>query len=140
MPARIFVNLPVKQLHRSIEFFAVLGFQHNPQFSDTTAACVVISEHIYVMLLTEAKFKTFTPKPICDASKSTEVLIALTCESRRTVDELVRLAVSAGGATYAQPQDHGFMYQHGFQDPDGHIWELVYMEPNAINQAAEVNP
>ena len=127
MPTKIFVSLPVKQLDRSIEFFATLGFRHNPHFSDQTAAYVIITEDIYVMLLTEPKFKSFTPKQICDASKSTEVLIALTCESRERVDELVRLAVSAGGTTYAQPQDYGFMYQHGFQDPDGHIWELVYM-------------
>jgi uncharacterized protein len=139
MPIKIFVNLPVKELDRSIEFFTTLGFRLNPQFSDKTAACMVVSEGIYVMLLTEAKFKTFTPKQICDTSKSTEVLLALSCESRHRVDELVRLAVGAGGTTYAQSQDHGFMYQHGFQEPDGHLWELVYMEPSAINQASELN-
>src|SRR5687767_7197552 len=122
MPTKIFVNLPVKKLDRSIEFFTTLGFRLSPQFSDKTAACMIVSEDIYVMLLTEAKFKTLTPKRICDASKSTEVLIALFCESRERVDELVRLAVSAGGTIYAQFRDHGLMYQHGFQDPNGHLW------------------
>lgn len=139
MPTKIFVNLPVKKLARSIEFFATLGFRLNPQFSDKTAACMVVSEDIYVMLLTETKFKTFTPKQICDTAKSTEVLVALSCESRQRVDELVRLAVVAGGTTYAQSQDYGFMYQHGFQDPDGHLWELVYMEPSVTNQSEKTD-
>lgn len=86
------------------------------------------------MLLTHAKFKTFTPKAICDATKSTEVLVCLTAESRDHVNDMVRKAVAAGGATYNKPQDHGFMYGHGFQDLDGHIWELVYMESSAVNQ------
>ena len=86
------------------------------------------------MLLTHAKFKSFTPKPICDATKSTEVLVCLSCESRDKVDDMVRKALAAGGTTYSQPQDHGFMYAHGFQDLDEHIWELVYMEPSAIEK------
>ena len=106
----------------------------NSQFTDATAACMVVSNDIFVMLLTEDKFKTFTPKPICDATKSTEVLVCLSSESRATVDDLVRKAVAAGGTTYNEPQDHGFMYGHGFQDLDGHIWEVIYMEPSAINQ------
>jgi len=95
---------------------------------------MVVSEDIYVMLLTHDKFKTFTPKTIADATKSTEVLVCLSCESRAKVDEMVRNAVDAGGTTYKQPDDHGFMYGHGFQDLDGHIWELIYMEPSAIKQ------
>jgi predicted lactoylglutathione lyase len=134
MATKIFVNLPVKDLKKSIEFFTKLGFTFNPQFTDETATCMIVSEDIFVMLLTRDKFKTFTPKEICDATKSTEVLVALSYESREKVDDLVRKAVAAGGTTYSEAKDYGFMYQHGFQDPDGHIWELFYMEPEAINQ------
>jgi uncharacterized protein len=132
MATNIFINLPVKDLKRSMAFFEKLGFKNNPQFTDDTAACMVISDVIYLMILTEAKFKTFTPKPIADAKKSTEVLVALSCASRAKVEELVRTAVAAGGSKYAEPNDHGFMYQHGFQDPDGHIWELIWMDPKAL--------
>ena len=134
MATKIFVNLPVNNLQKSIEFFTQLGYTFNPQFTDETATCMIVSEGIFVMLLTHAKFKTFTPKEICDATKSTEVLLCLSCESRAAVDEMVRKAVAAGGAAYSEPQDYGFMYQHGYQDPDGHIWELIYMEPGAIQQ------
>jgi uncharacterized protein len=134
MPTKIFVNLPVHDLNKSIEFFTQLGFTFNPQFTDETATCMIVSEDIFVMLLTHAKFQTFTPKAICDATKSTEVLVCLSCESRAEVDAMVRKAVAAGGTTYNEPQDHGFMYGHGFQDVDGHIWELIFMEPSAINQ------
>src|SRR5687768_6217091 len=134
MSTKIFVNLPVKDLDRSIDFFTRLGFTFNPQFTDETATCMVVSEDIFVMLLTHAKFKTFTPKEICDATKSTEVLVCLSSESREGVDEMVRKAVAAGGATYNEPQDHGFMYGHGFQDLDGHIWELIHMKPSTLTQ------
>ena len=134
MSTKIFVNLPVKDLDKSIEFFTQLGYTFNPQFTDETATCMIVSADIYVMLLTHAKFKTFTPKQICDATQSTEVLVCLSCESREHVDAMVRKAVAAGGTTYNAPQDHGFMYGHGFQDLDGHIWELVYMEPSATNK------
>ncbi|MDD5320086.1 MAG: VOC family protein [Methylococcales bacterium] len=134
MSRKIFVNLPVKDLNKAIAFFTQLRFTFNAQFTDETATCMIVSEDISVMLLTEAKFQTFTPKTICDATKNTEVLVCLSCESRADVDEMVRLAVSAGGTTYNEPQDHGFMYAHGFQDLDGHIWELIYMEPDAVNQ------
>lgn len=127
MSTQIFVNLPVKDLNKSVEFFTQLGYSFNPQFTDETATCMIVSDTIFVMLLTEAKFKTFTPKAICDATKSTEVLLCLSCDSREAVDDLVRKAVSAGGSTYNQPQDHGFTYAHGYEDLDGHIWELVYM-------------
>jgi uncharacterized protein len=132
MSTQIFVNLPIKDLNKSVEFFTQLGYTFNPQFTDETATCMIVSDTIFVMLLTEEKFKTFTPKAICDATKATEVLICLSCESRADVDEMVRKAVAAGGSTYNEPQDHGFMYAHGYQDLDGHIWELVYMEPEAI--------
>ncbi|HET9217619.1 MAG TPA: VOC family protein [Terriglobia bacterium] len=131
MGTQIFVNLPVKDLAESKDFFAKLGFTFNPQFTDDKAACMVVSDQSFVMLLTEPFFKTFTPKAICDATKSTEVLTALSCDAREKVDDLVRKAVANGGSTYSEPKDYGFMYQHGFQDRDGHIWELVYMDPNA---------
>lgn len=134
MPTKIFVNLPVKNLNKSIAFFTRLGYTFNPQFTDETATCMIVSDDIFVMLLTEAKFKMFTPKEICDATKSTEVLVCLTAESRQHIDDMVGKAVAAGGTTYKEPQDHGFMYAHGFQDLDGHIWELVYMEPSAVSQ------
>ena len=134
MATRIFVNLPVKNLDASIEFFNQLGFTFDPRFTDETATCLIVGESIFVMLLTEEKFQSFTPKPICDATQSTEVLVCLTRESRAEVDDMVRKAVAAGGTTYNQPQDHGFMYGHGFQDLDGHIWELAYMDLNAVPQ------
>lgn len=132
MAMKIFVNLPVKDLQASIAFWTHLGFTFNPQFTDETATSMIVSEDIFVMLLTEAKFQSFTPKPICDATKATEVLVALSFDSREQVDDLVQKAVAAGGTTYTEPQDHGFMYQHGFQDLDGHIWELMWMEPGFV--------
>jgi hypothetical protein len=134
MATKIFVNLPVKNLDRSVEFFTKLGFSFNAQFTDETATCMVVSEDIFVMLLTEAKFKEFTPNAICDATKSTEVLVCLSSESREEVDKMIRNALAAGGTTYNEPQDYGFMYSHGFQDLDGHIWETMFMEPSAVNQ------
>jgi predicted lactoylglutathione lyase len=135
MATDIFVNLPVRDLNKSVEFFTKLGYQFNAQFTDETATCMIVGEHIFVMLLTHDKFKTFTPKAICDATKSTEVLVCLSTGSRAKVNEMVGKAVRAGGTTYNKPQDHGFMYGHGFQDLDGHIWELIYMEPSAVKQA-----
>jgi uncharacterized protein len=135
MSTQIFVNLPVKDLNKSVEFFTKLGYQFNPKFTDENATCMIVAENIFVMLLVEEFFKTFAPKEICDTTKSVEVLVALSFESRAAVDEMVRKAIAAGGTTYKEPQDHGFMYQHGFQDLDGHIWEIFFMEPNAVNQA-----
>ena len=132
MATKIFVNLPVKNLNESIEFFTKLGYRFNQQFTDETATCMIVTDDIFVMLLTEEKFKTFTPKEICDAKKYTEALVALSLESRAKVDEMVRKAVAAGGSTYNEPQDYGFMYAHGFQDLDGHIWEPFYMDPSAV--------
>lgn len=131
MSSKIFINLPVKDLDRSVKFFTALGYSINPKFSDATCACVVISEHIYAMVLTHEKFKEFTPKTISDATKSTEVLIALSFESRAKVEEVVEKALASGGSRYAKAKDYGFMYQDGFQDPDGHIWEVFYMDPAA---------
>jgi predicted lactoylglutathione lyase len=112
-----------------------LGFTFNAQFTDETTACMINSEDIYVMLLTQNKFKSFTPKQVCDGTKSTEVLVCLSSASRNEVNLMVRKAVAAGGTTYKEPQDHGFMYGHGFQDLDGHIWELAFMEPSATKPA-----
>lgn len=131
MQRMIFINLPVRDLHASTKFFEQLGFAINPRFSDATAACVVISETICAMLLTHDKFRKFTPNQICNARELTEVLLCLNCASREEVDALVATAVAAGGNLYKHPEDHGFMYGHGFQDLDGHIWELVYMEQEA---------
>jgi predicted lactoylglutathione lyase len=131
MAHNIFINLPVRDLRKAMDFFGQLGFTFNAQFTDETAACMIVSENIFVMFLTENKFKTFTPKQIGDATKSTEVLLCLSSASRDEVNEMVRKAVSAGGTTYREPEDHGFMYGHGFQDLDGHLWELAFMEPSA---------
>jgi uncharacterized protein len=132
MAREIFVNLPVKNMERSKAFFGALGFTFNPQFTNEQGACMVIEDgSIYAMLLVEPFFQSFTKKPIADASKSTEVLICLSCASRAEVDDLVKKAIAAGGSTPNAPQDHGFMYGHGFQDLDGHLWELMYMDPNA---------
>jgi predicted lactoylglutathione lyase len=129
MKTQIFVNLPVKDLQRSNAFFKDLGFELNPKFSDERASCVILGDNIYAMLLVESFFQTFTNKTISDAKKSTEVLVCLSCESRAKVDELVKKAVAAGGRAPREPQDQGFMYGHGFEDLDGHIWELMFMEP-----------
>ena len=132
MARQVFVNLPIKDMQRSQAFFKSLGFSFNPQFTNDQGACMVITEnHNYVMLLVEPFFQGFTKKPIADATKTTEVLICLSCESRAEVDELVKKALAAGGTSPNPPQDHGFMYGHGFTDLDGHVWELMYMDPNA---------
>ena len=127
MHKQIYVNLAVNDLPRSRAFFESLGLSFNPQFSNDQGACLVLGENIYAMLLTKDFFKTFTAKPIGDASKSTEMLLCLSCESRAEVDGLVAKAVAAGGTAPRAPQDHGFMYGHGFEDLDGHIWELMHM-------------
>jgi predicted lactoylglutathione lyase len=134
MSTKIFVNLPVRQLDKSMAFYEALGFRNNPQFTDETAACMVISEDIYVMLLTYPKFKEFTPKEISDATRTSEVLNCLSRESRDEVDAMVTKATSAGGSTFNDPKDYGFMYAHAFQDPDGHIWEVMWMDPSAVQQ------
>lgn len=135
MATKIFVNLPVQNVEKSKAFYAALGYRNDARFTNEQAACMVVSEEIHVMLLHVDYFKTFTPKAVADASKSTEVLLCLSCESRAEVDAQVAKAVAAGGSTPTKAQDHGFMYQHGFQDPDGHMWELAYMDMNAFQQA-----
>ncbi|MYM30162.1 glyoxalase/bleomycin resistance/extradiol dioxygenase family protein [Duganella sp. CY15W] len=127
MTTNIFINLPVKDLQKSIKFFAHLGYSFNQHYTDDSATCMIVSENIYVMLLTEARFKDFTPKAISDAHQSTEVLVCLQLESREAVSKLVSKAIEAGGRAYKDSQDHGFMYGHGFEDLDGHLWELVHM-------------
>ncbi|HSC80741.1 MAG TPA: VOC family protein [Chitinolyticbacter sp.] len=128
MSRQIFVNLPVRDLPRTQSFFAALGFSYNPQFTNEQAACMVISDDIYVMLLVEDFFKTFISKPLVDAREATEVLVCLSCDSRAEVDSFVAKALAAGGKIPRPPQDYGFMYSHAFEDLDGHIWELAYMD------------
>ena len=131
MARKIFVNLPIANMQRSQAFFGALGFSFNPQFTNEQGACMVVAEDIFVMLLVQPFFQTFTKKLIANARETTEVLVCLSCESREEVDALVKKALAAGGAAPNAPQDHGFMYAHGFEDPDGHVWELVWMDPNA---------
>lgn len=128
----IFVNLPVKDLNRSVEFFTKLGYTFNPQFTDENATCMIVGGNIFVMLLVESYFKTFTPKPVADAKSSTEALVALSANSRDEVDRIVNAALAAGASRYSEPKDHGFMYQWGFEDLDGHIWEYAWMDPAAV--------
>ncbi|MEU2821388.1 MULTISPECIES: VOC family protein [unclassified Streptomyces] len=132
MAQMIFVNLPVKDLETAKGFFAKLGYGTNPQFSDDKAACVVISDTIFVMLLTEPRFKDFTKKEIADASRTTEVILALSADSREKVDELADTALASGGSPAGETQDLGFMYGRSFQDPDGHIWEVIWMDESAV--------
>ena len=127
MNKQIFLNLPVADLAKSKAFFKALGFSHNPDFSDDSGACIVISDAIYVMLATHDKFRVFTPKQICDTSKAVEILINLSCESKQEVDDLVAKALANGGTTYDKPEDLGFMYSHSFLDPDGHGWGIFHM-------------
>lgn len=127
MIKQVFINLPVADLQKSMAFFKALGFSHNPQSTDDTAATIVINETIMVMLMTHSKFGNFTPKTICDTSKETEVLLTLSCGSRSDVDGLVARAVAAGGSTFDKPEDYGFMYTHSFVDPDGHQWGLIHI-------------
>lgn len=131
MGRKIFVNLPIKDMGRSQAFFRALGFDFNPQFTNEQGACMVISEDIFTMLLVEPFFQGFTKKKIANAKEATEVLVCLSCDSRAEVDALVKKALAAGGTAPNAPQDHGFMYSHGFEDLDGHVWELVWMDPAA---------
>lgn len=128
MAIQIFINLPVKNLEKSKEFYEQLGFTINPQITDETAASLVISDTIYVMLLTHKKTKMFTSKEIANAHKTTEVLNSLSVERKEKVDEIVGKAVKNGGIESGEPQVHDFMYQRSFEDPDGHIWEVVWMD------------
>jgi len=129
---KIFVNLAVRDLERSKEFFRTLGFDFNPQFTDDKAACIIVSEEAYVMLLAEPFFKTFTKREICDTKSHTECLFALSCASRAEVDEVVKKATDAGGKRAMESQDHGFMYGRSFYDLDGHHWEVTWMDQSAV--------
>lgn len=136
MATKIFVNLPVKDLEKSMAFFKKLGYTFNEQFTDATAACLVISESIYAMLLTETRFKDFLPqgKQLSDATKNTEVLLALSCDSKEKVHEIVDIALNAGATEARPPEDHGFMFARSFNDLDGHVWEIFWMDPAGIPQ------
>lgn len=134
MPKQMFVNLPIQDLDKSMAFFKALGFSFNPAFTDKNAACMIVGDNNFVMLLTLPFFEGFNPgRTICDRN-ATEVLVAISLESRAEVDEMVAKAIAAGGSGFREPQDHGFMYGHSFQDPDGHVWEPFYMDPTAIPQ------
>jgi len=139
MATKIFVNLPVKDLNRSVEFFTKLGFTFNPQFTDESATCMIVSDTIFVMLLVENRFKDFTKKEIADATKTTEVLICLDASTREEVDEIVNKAVAAGGLNYRDPDDYGWMYSNCFADLDGHQWEFAYMDESKIPQDQQVS-
>ncbi len=132
MPSQIFVNFPVKNLKKSMEFFNAVGYSFNPKFQDETTACMVISDNIFSMLLEHERFSSFTPLPIVDAHKATEVLIALSVDSKEEVNACIQRALKAGATRYAEPKDHGFMYQDGYKDLDGHIWEIFWMDAHAV--------
>ncbi len=139
MSRMVFVNLPIKDVKRSIGFYNALGFKFDERFTNDMAAGLIIEEdHSYAMLLTREYFKTFIKTEVADPTKVTQVLVALSCDSRAAVDEIVRKAVEAGGKDAREPQDHGFMYARAFADPDGHVWEPFWMDPNAnpANDAA----
>src|SRR5688572_25630241 len=132
MSKKVFISLPVKDLKSSTTFFKDLGYSFNPQFSDENTACMIVSDHIFVMLLTQNYFKTFTRKTIADAKITTEVLIALDATSREEVVQTINKAKQLGATIYAEPQDHGWMYQHSFADLDGHQWEFAFMDETKI--------
>jgi uncharacterized protein len=129
---KIFVNLPVKDLNNTIDFFTKLGFKFNPQFTDENATCMIVGEDIFVMLLVEKFFKTFTKREICDTSKDTEVIVALSVESREKVDQMINKALESGGKESREPQDHGWMYGRSFEDINKHLWEIIYMDESAV--------
>lgn len=135
MATKVFINLPVKDLAKSIAFFHGLGFSFNPQFTDKKAGCMVVSDSIFVMLLTDPYFKSFIDTEVCDANHSTEVLIALDAATADEVKQFVSKAESLGGRIYAEAKDHGFMYQHSFADPDGHKWEIAYVDMSQFPQS-----
>jgi predicted lactoylglutathione lyase len=136
MSRKVFINLPVSDLKKSMEFFTQLGYAFNPQFTDDNAACMVISDEIYSMLLTHQRFADFIPgSKISDAHSQTEVLVALNCESRAEVDATLDKAIAAGAKIFRPAADHGFMYERSFRDLDGHIWEMFWMDPSAIPPA-----
>ena len=134
MITNIFVNLPVKDLNKTVEFFTKLGFTFNPQFTDENATCMIVGKDIFVMLLVEKFFKTFTKKEISDTTKNTEAIVALSAQSREEVDQMMEKVVDAGGKEARDPQDHGWMYGRSFEDINGHLWEIFYMDESAMKK------
>ncbi len=132
MSRKIFVNLPVKDLDRAIAFFTGLGFAFNPQFTDSTATCMIISDSAFAMLLVESKFTSFTTKKIADTSTASETILALSADDRAAVDALADKAIATGGSVAMPPMDLGFMYGRSFYDPDGHHWQVFHMDPTAM--------
>jgi predicted lactoylglutathione lyase len=129
---KIFLNLPVRDLNKTIEFFTKLGFKFNPQFTDENATCMIVGEDIFVMLLVEKFFRTFTKKRISDTSKNTEMIVALSMESKEKVDQMINKVLEAGGKESREAQDHGWMYGRSFEDINGHLWEVFYMDESAL--------
>lgn len=127
---RLFVNLPVQDLEKSVAFFTKLGFSFDSRFTDEKATCMIVNGQASVMLLTRSFFQTFTRRAVCDSTRASETLLAISCESRSEVDDLVETAVATGGAHAMEPQDHGFMYGWSFLDLDGHHWEVLWMDPD----------
>ena len=134
MITNIFVNLPVKDLNKTVEFFTKLGFTFNPQFTDENATCMIVGKDIFVMLLVEKFFKTFTKKEISDTTKNTEAIVALSAQSREEVDQTMEKVLGAGGREARDPQDHGWMYGRSFEDINGHLWEIFYMDESAMKK------
>jgi predicted lactoylglutathione lyase len=134
MITNIFVNLPVKDLNKTVEFFTKLGFTFNPQFTDENATCMIVGKDIFVMLLVEKFFKTFTKKEISDTTKNTEAIVALSAQSREEVDQMMEKVLDAGGREARDPQDHGWMYGRSFEDINGHLWEIFYMDESAMKK------
>lgn len=134
MIKQIFVNLPVQELNRSVEFFEKLGFSFDPKYTNESGSCLILGDNIFAMLLEKPFFQQFTKKEIADANRTTEVLLAVDVPTREQVDELVKKAVDAGGTTYMEPQDHGWMYQHSFADLDGHQWEIFFSDESLLPQ------
>ncbi|WP_042150192.1 VOC family protein [Paucisalibacillus sp. EB02] len=128
----IFINLPVKDVKKSTNFLTEIGFELNTQFSNESTSSIIINDNIFALIMNEERFKEFSKKEIVDTTTASEAIFCLSAESREQVDELVNKALSAGGKTDTEPQDHGFMYGWGFQDLDGHLWEVVYMDENAL--------
>jgi predicted lactoylglutathione lyase len=132
MKKQVFINLPVADLKKSMDFYTAIGFQNNPQFTDNTAACMVISEEIFVMLLTHKKFSEFIKKEIADSKKTAEVINALSMQNNEEVNKFVDKAIAAGGNEPIEAKDYVFMFQRSIEDPDGHIWEVFYMDMSKI--------
>jgi uncharacterized protein len=132
MATKVFINLPVKDLEKSMSFFSNLGYQFDDHITDELAACLIISDNIFVMLLQEEYFKTFTKKYVGDNRTFSEVLISLDAESKQAIQDIITKARQLGAHIYAEPEDHGWMYQHSLADLDGHLWEYIYVDKNSI--------